>query len=82
MDYLGNNKFQPVVTKFSYLGRNLNTDCRDNKDVVFRFKKASNAFSALSKCLFSKSNTSVVAKQAVYEGLILPILLYGAERKI
>ena len=79
MDYLGNNMFQPVVTKFTYLGKNLNTDCRDNEDVVFRFKKPGNASGALSKCLFLNSNISVVAKRAVYEGLILPILLYGAE---
>ena len=70
MDYLGNNTFQPVVTKFTYLGKNLNTDCRDNEDVVFRFKKSGNASGALSKCLFLNSNISVVAKRAVYEGLI------------
>ena len=37
---LGNNRFLPVVTKFSYLGTTLNIDCRDNKDAVYRIKKA------------------------------------------
>lgn len=40
---LGNNKFLPVATKFSYLGTNLNIVCWDNEDIVFRIKKAGNA---------------------------------------
>ena len=36
---LGNDRFLPVVTKFNYLGKNLNIDCRDNEDVVLRIKK-------------------------------------------
>ena len=75
---LGNNKFLPVVTRFSCLGTNLNIDCRNNKVVVFRITKAGNAFGTLRKCLLSNSNISVFAKQTVYEGLILPILLHGA----
>ena len=76
---LGNNKFLPIVTRVSYLRTNLNNDCRNNKDVVFRIKKVGNAFYAPRKCLFSNSNISVVAIRAVYVGLIPPILLYGAE---
>ena len=64
--------FLPVVTKFNYLGRNLNIDCRDNEDVVLRIKKAGNAFGALRKCLFSNPNISVDVKRAVYEGLFSP----------
>ena len=64
--------FLPVVTKFNYLGRNLNIDCRDNEDVVLRIKKAGNAFGALRKCLFSNPNISVDAKRVVYEGLFSP----------
>ena len=64
--------FLPVVTKFNYLGRNLNIDCRDNEDVVLRIKKAGNAFGALRKCLFSNPNISVDAKRAVCEGLFSP----------
>ena len=46
---------------------------------MFTIKKASNAFGALRKCLFSNPNISVDAKRAVYEELILSILLYGPE---
>ena len=68
-----------MVTRLRYLGTYLNTNCRyNNKDVIFRIKKAGNAFGVLRKCLFSNPNISVDAKRAVYEGPILPTLLYGA----
>ena len=76
---LGNKKFLLVVIRFNYLATKLNSDYRDNEDVVIRIKKANNAFGALRKCLFSNSNISLFPKRAVYEGLILHILLYGAE---
>ena len=76
---LGNNRFLPLLTKFSYLGRISNIGCRHNEDVVFRIKKAGNTFFALRKCLFSNHNIFVDAKGAVYEVRILSILLYGAE---
>ena len=77
---LGNNRFLPIVTKFNYLGTTLNIDCRDNEVVVFKIKKAGNAFGALRKCFyFLKPNISVDAERARYEGLILSILLYSAE---
>ena len=69
----GNKKFLPAVTRFSYLSTNLNTDCRDNEDVVFRIKKAGNAFRAVRKYFFSNSNISAVANQAVYKEIILLI---------
>ena len=57
----------------------MNIDCRDKEDVVFRINKAGNAFGTLRKCLLSNPNISADAKWAVYEGLILSILLYSAE---
>ena len=76
---LVNNRFLPVEVKFSYLDTTLNIKCRDNEDVVFRNKKAGNAFGALRKCLFSNPIIFVDAKRAIYEGLVLFIVLYGAE---
>ena len=76
---LGNEKYIPIVSKFCYLGSLLSRDCRDNEDVLMRIKKSGNAFGALRKCLFSNVNVSYEAKRTVYEGLVLPILLYGAE---
>ena len=49
---LGNNRFLPIVTKFNYLGTTLNIDCRDNEVVVFKIKRAGNAFGALRKYFY------------------------------
>ena len=76
---LGNKRFLPVVAKFNYLSTTLSSDCTDNEDVVFQTKKAGNAFGAIRKCLFPNPNISVDEKRVVYEGLILCILLQGAE---
>ena len=57
----------------------MNINCRDNEDLVFRNKKAGNAFGALRKCLFSNPNISFDAIGAVHVGLILSIILYGAK---
>ena len=76
---LNDGKFLPVVDKFCYLGTTLSRDCSDNDDVSLRIQKAGNAFGSLRRCIFSQHRVSVSVKRTVYEGLILPILLYGAE---
>ena len=76
---LGDGKYIPIVDIFKYLGSLLTRDCRDDADVEARINAASHAFGALRQCLFSSSNISYPAKKVVYEGLILSILLYGAE---
>ena len=76
---LGNSKFFPIVDKFCYLGCMISRDCKDNIDVAHRIKKASNAFGAMRKSLFSSRGITIEAKGTSYQSLILPILLYGAE---
>ena len=76
---LGNDTFFPVVKKFCYLGSILTYDCSDTEDVTTRIAKASGAFGAVRYQLFSNRNVSFEAKKFIYEGLILPILLYGCE---
>ena len=76
---LGNGVFLPIVDHFKYLGSLLSTDCRDSADVESRIKTAGNAFGALRKSIFASTEISLEAKKFVYEGLVLPILLYGAE---
>lgn len=75
----GEGVFLPVVDHFKYLGTIITRDCSDTADVENRVKVAGNAFGALRKCVFSSTQISLEAKKAVYEGLVLPILLYGAE---
>ena len=76
---LGNNTFFPIVKKFCYLGSVLTHDCRDIEDVTKRITKASCAFGSVRSQLFSHRNVSFATKKFIYEGLILPILLYGSE---
>jgi hypothetical protein len=76
---LGNADYIPVVAEFKYLGSILSRICKDDADVTARIEAASHAFGALRQCLFTATNISFAAKKIVYEGLILSILLYGAE---
>ena len=76
---LDDGAYLPIVKEFCYLGTMLTRDCSDTVDVTRRVGKASNAFGAVRTELFSNRNVSYAAKKHIYEGLILPILLYGAE---
>ena len=76
---LGDGVYMPVVARVKYLGSILTRDCTDNEDVTARIESASHAFGALRHCLFTSANISPAVKRVVYEGLILAILLYGAE---
>ena len=76
---IDDNCFLPIVDQFCYLGTLLSRNCSDEADVNNRIRKASNAFGALRKSILSNSHISLSVKSSVYEGLILPILLYGSE---
>ena len=67
------------TTSFCYLGRILTRGCTDDEDVEARIEKAGGAFGSLRKSLFANASITFQAKKAVYEGLVLSILLYGAE---
>ena len=71
--------FMPIVPEFPYLGDMVARDGSDGCAVDKRITKAGKAFGALRKCVFSTSSVSHMAKRAVYESIILSILLYGAE---
>ena len=76
---LGNGEFFPIVDVFCYLGSMLSSDCSDTEDVRIRIAKASSAFGAVRAEIFANRNVFFEAKKLIYEGLILPILLYGSE---
>ena len=76
---LGDGISIPIVSKFPYLGSILSRDCTDILDVEARILKAGQAFGALRKCLFSSTQITYAAKNQVYCGLILSILLYASE---
>ena len=75
----GNGKFIPVTNSFCYLGSFLSGDTNDEFDVISRLNHGSNAFGALKSSIFANSRISPKVKAAVYESLILPIVLYGSE---
>ena len=76
---LGDETFLPIVDNFNYLGSTLSRDCSDEEEVNKRITKASNAFGSLRKPIFANGCITIETKKRVYEGLILPILLYGSE---
>ena len=76
---LGDETFFPIVVEFNYLGSILSRNCSDESDVTKRITKASNAFGALRKPIFTCKYITWESKKRVYEGIILPILLYGSE---
>jgi len=76
---INNEKFFPVVDKFTYLGSIITSDCSDREDVIHRTKKAGNVFGSLRKCIFGNVNLNLEVKGKVYESLVLSILLYGSE---
>lgn len=76
---IGDGNFLPIVAVFQYLGSMLARDSQDNEDVKSRIDLAAAAFGSLRDCLFSSPRICLEAKTIVFEGLILSILLYGAE---
>ena len=68
-----------MVNTFPYLGSNITNDGEIALDVESRIAKASRAFGCLRGPVFQNSNFSVSTKRAVYCGVILSVLLYGAE---
>ena len=71
--------FMPVVGQFPYLGDIIARDSGDALAVTSRIRAASQAFGALRGCLFSSTFVTSAAKRAVYESLVLSVLLYGSE---
>ena len=76
---LGNGCYLPVVDQFQYLGSIMTRNCKDDNDVEARINAAGNAFGALRKDLFASKRICYGAKKIVFEGIVLSILLYGAE---
>jgi hypothetical protein len=47
--------------------------------VALRIRKANGMFGSLQKCLFKQKGFSSETKVAVYNSLVLSVLLYGSE---
>ena len=76
---LPDGRSMPVVDKFCYLGSWITRYCGDALDVDSRLESAGKAFGALRNCVFRSNSVSFEAKHAVYERLVLSIVLFGCE---
>jgi hypothetical protein len=76
---VGDGKSIHVESSAKYLGSLLHSNGKDDADVTARVKKATGAFASLRHCLFSRKDVTNEAKVAVYNSLVLSILLFGCE---
>ena len=76
---LPGGRHMPIVAKFPYLGSFIARNCGDAPDVDARISAAGKAFGALRSCVFTTTAITPAAKRAVYEAIIISILLYGCE---
>ena len=68
-----------MVDWFTYLGSSLSRDGDVLSDVNSRIEKASRAFWSQRGPIFNNSNLSVAIKRAVYNAVVLAVLLHGSE---
>jgi len=68
-----------VESSAKYLGSLITSDGKDTADVEARIRQANGASGSLLKCVFKRKDVTKEAKVAVYNSLILSVLLYGCE---
>eukprot|EP00326_Haptolina_ericina_P011184 CAMPEP_0181225884 /NCGR_PEP_ID=MMETSP1096-20121128/31947_1 /TAXON_ID=156174 ORGANISM="Chrysochromulina ericina, Strain CCMP281" /NCGR_SAMPLE_ID=MMETSP1096 /ASSEMBLY_ACC=CAM_ASM_000453 /LENGTH=441 /DNA_ID=CAMNT_0023319161 /DNA_START=344 /DNA_END=1667 /DNA_ORIENTATION=+ len=74
------SRFMPIVSEFpAYLGDTMAHGGSDGRAVDRRISSAGKAFCALHKGVFSSTTVHFAAKHAVFESVILSILLYDSE---
>jgi hypothetical protein len=72
---VGDGKSIHVESSAKYLGSVLHSNGKDDADVGARVKKATATFANLKHCLFKRKDVTKEAKVAVYNSLVLSILL-------
>ena len=76
--YIENSVIESV-TSFKYLGSTLSLDVSLTSEINNRIAKAASLFSHLKTKDWHNSNLTIKTKLTVYNAVILPALLYGAE---
>ena len=76
--FVEDNKLD-VVHSFVYLGRTLWGGCSLDREISFRIERASRAFSALNKRVWSQHGIKLHTKIIVYKVCVLTALLYASE---
>lgn len=67
------------VEKFSYLGSSISNNGKAGDEVMARIGKATGAFRALSRPLWSRPEISLATKLRIYRASVTTILMYGCE---
>ena len=67
------------VDSYEYLGTRIHQTGKSQGEVRKREQKATNAYYALSRCLFGNEEVDKKTKTRVYQAVLEPILLYGSE---
>ena len=72
---------QPLesVENFTYLGSQLSASANIDRDIQQRIGSASGSIGKLRKNVFDNRNLTIKTKMKVYNAVVLPTLLYGAE---
>nr|VZI46205.1 unnamed protein product [Spirometra erinaceieuropaei] len=68
-----------VVENFSYLGSTLSRSTKIDGEIARRISKASQAFGRLQSTVWNRHGLQGSTKLKMYEAVIFPALLYGAE---
>ena len=68
-----------IVEDFTYLGSSITRDGEVCGEVSMRLGRASRAFVCLRSAIFHNKQLSMATKREVYNAVVLPTLLYGAE---
>ena len=68
-----------VSENFTYLGSTLSSTVRVDTEIASRISKASSAFGRLRKRVWDVAGIRTDTKLKVYNAVVLPTLLYGAE---
>jgi hypothetical protein len=76
---VGANEFIPLTPSYTYLGVLLHHTLSDDPEIDLRIQKANCYFGFLRSRIFASRTTHRSTKKLVYEGMVLAILLYGAE---
>jgi hypothetical protein len=71
--------YVPVVKNYTYVGSNVSHTLTDDYEVLRKLKSASCMLGLLRRRILGPRTTSYEVKKTVYTGMILGVLLYGAE---
>ena len=68
-----------VVNQFTYLGSIMSDDCKIDKEIEARIKKASASYGRLTDRVWENRAVKLKTKIAVYKAVVMSTLLYGCE---